>query len=197
MCVYIENVADWIRQLPNAGVILWTDMKYSCQAMTGSGYSIRRLEFVYAFTFAYTFNKWIRNFVSIYLVQTRKIGENPLNWVGINISNMIDCNDFGYCHRSTGLCETKELRWGFWKDRDMWSSAISKFSLCFIIMMRERERQSPKYPYFGLLAYIHKMVTMLSWCLHTTNDVTEWWKPFVHMLKSESLYIFNGFTLHI
>lgn len=48
--------------------------------------------------------------------------------------------------------------------RDMWSSAISKFSLCFIIMMseRERERRSPKYPYFGLLAYIHKMVTMLS-----------------------------------
>lgn len=35
------DVAYWIRQLPNAYVILWMDMKYSCQAMTGSRYSIR------------------------------------------------------------------------------------------------------------------------------------------------------------
>lgn len=44
--------------------------------------------------------------------------------------------------------------------RDMWSSAISKFSLCFIIMMSERERESGEALNTHILVY---WLTFIRW----------------------------------
>lgn len=83
---------------------------------------------------------------------------HQIEWGPTFSISMINCNDFGYCHHSKGQ-ETKELRWVFVKVRDMWSCAKSKFSLCFIIMMRAVKRSTHILGFTGLH---NEMATMLS-----------------------------------